>query len=126
MAISIKNYYGNHKLFLIFIFKKGEIWMSKKVETLYKNAMIKMQEGNWKEGRRMALECVKKDPDFLGGWKLMFMYQIRKSTLTDETIKENLKIKDIPFNIIEQSITEEKIRKFKNSFLKCLKKKLNQ
>jgi len=96
--------------------------MSKKVEELYKKAMIKMQEGNWKEGRRIALECVKNDPDFLGGWKLMFMYQIRTSTLNDDNIKRNLKTKDIPFNIIEKSITEQKIKKFRKSFLKLLKK----
>lgn len=83
-----------------------------------------MQEGNWKEGRKIAIECIKKDPDFLGAWKSLFIYQIRNATLTDPKIKENLKIKDIPFNIIEQPFKEEKIKEFRKSFLTHLKEKL--
>ncbi len=94
--------------------------MSLKVEELYNKALSKIKEGYWEEGREIALKCVKQDPDFLGGWKIMFMYEVRNATLESEKVKARLD--EIPFEMIESSVTEEKVRKFKVSFLKYINK----
>jgi hypothetical protein len=100
--------------------------MSEKIGDLYENAVIKMKEGDWNEGRSIALKCVKMDPNFLGGWKLMYMYEIRKATLDNKKIQESLKTDDVPYKLIEMSVTDEKIIQFRKFFLKHLKDNLNQ
>ncbi|TXT59818.1 MAG: hypothetical protein BAJALOKI1v1_1360003 [Promethearchaeota archaeon] len=95
--------------------------ISKKVEDLYKNAVIKMQQCEWDEGREIAWKLISQHPSFLGGWKLLFIYQIRTSTMKDKRITDNLKTDDIPYKLIETSATEEKIRQFKTYFLKHIK-----
>lgn len=92
---------------------------TKKVEEMYRTAESKMKEGNWKEGRDIALKCAKEDPNFLGGWKLMFMYEVRNATLENTELKED--VKDIPFKLIASQVTETKVKSFRTAFLKYMK-----
>lgn len=96
--------------------------MDEKVEKMYERAVSKMKEGNWKEGRDIAFKCAKQAPNFLGGWKLMFMYEIRNATLDSNKLKEE--VEDIPFDLIASQVTEKKVKSFRSSFLKYMEKNL--
>lgn len=98
--------------------------MSDKIDEMYKKALSKMKEGNWKEGRDIAFKCAKQDPNFLGGWKLMFIYEVRNATLKSEDLKEG--VDDIPFSLLDSQATEEKVKSFRSSFLKYMKDKMEE
>ncbi|TXT59389.1 MAG: hypothetical protein BAJALOKI3v1_1070003 [Promethearchaeota archaeon] len=92
---------------------------------IYDDAEIAMKKGEWKKGRDLALELIKADPDYIEGWTLLFIYEVREGVLGKTNSLEKFEIDDIPFEILEQQATQKKVLSFKSSFIEHLKKEYN-
>lgn len=95
---------------------------NKSLNDLYNDAKDAMQTGEWKKGREIALEIIKDDPDFIKGWTLLFIYEVRKGVLGKTNSLEEYEINDIPYEVLEGQATEKKVLSFRNSFIDHLKK----
>jgi len=99
---------------------------SKSVKRLYNEAKKAMQNGKWKIGRDLALDIIKEEPEYLLGWTLLFIFEVRESVMKSTESLKKYEIQDIPFDILEKQATEKKVLAFKTNFINQLKKKIDK
>jgi len=99
---------------------------NKSVKRLYNEAKKAMQNGKWKIGRDLALDIIKEEPEYLPGWTLLFIFEVRESVMKSTESLKKYEIQDIPFDILEKQATEKKVLAFKTNFINQLKKKIDK
>ncbi|TFF94399.1 MAG: hypothetical protein EU543_01395 [Promethearchaeota archaeon] len=98
---------------------------NKSVKKLYNEAKKSMQNGKWKIAKDLTFEIIKEEPEYLPGWTLLFIIEVRESVMSSTEALKNYEVNDIPFDILEKQATEKKVLAFKSNFINQLKKKFD-